>query len=775
MSSVCLMFLSAFLFTAENLETATLTGRVTDPSGAVIPGAVVRLTNKTSGEEVSVTTDRGGMFRAVSLRPANYDLAVDLPGFEPYLKTSVPLQAGETVNVEVALRISTLATEAVVTAKAPAGENAVETSPRNSLEVLEIREVRESVAKDLGEALTSLDGVWKVRKAGIANDVVVRGFQRGNIDVLIDGMRIYEACPSQMDPAAYHVDFAEIKTVEVTKGPFDFRDQGSLGGSVHVLLKEPESGFSVVPNLNVGSFQYYNPSLIFSGKKGPFNFLAGASYRRSDMYKDGLGRSATTYANYTASGADNPAFASQAGWTRIGADLSRNQSVELAYGHQADDLTLYPVLRMDAVWDTTDRFNAKWSLRELTGIVKTVRAQLYLTQVKQWMTDEYRVSGAGTPLGYSMGTISGTRALGGRLEAELHDTLVGVEVYDRGWSVATQMKASMGTAYAWQRALPDVRMVVGGFYAQHGRTFGRLYLNVAGRADAARSEARTPNLNTDIYWAYRNTRSMSASDLNPAGSVRLSYQLPRGAELFLGAGSAVRLPDPEERYYGLKRMGGDWVGNPNLRPTRNNEVDLGINLRNRYFSLRPTFFYSRLIDFVAVNEISKINPVMGVTNSNARSYENVDGRVYGGEIGYSVGFGRSLLLAGGLSYVRGIQYANAAAGMPRGNVAEIPPLKSRASLRYGNDWLFAEINGLVTGRQDNIDPRLLEKATAGYGVLGVKAGIHHRSLNLSGGADNLTNRYYYEHLSFQRDPDRLGARIPEPGRTFFLNLAYSFE
>jgi len=56
--------------------------------------------------------------------------------------------------------------------------------------LLDMSGVRESSAKDLGEALTALDGVWKIRKAGIANDLVIRGFQQNNINVLVDGSRI---------------------------------------------------------------------------------------------------------------------------------------------------------------------------------------------------------------------------------------------------------------------------------------------------------------------------------------------------------------------------------------------------------------------------------------------------------------------------------------------------------------------------------------------------------------------------------------------------------
>jgi iron complex outermembrane receptor protein len=140
-----------------------------------------------------------------------------------------------------------------------------------------------------------------------------------------------------------------------------------------------------------------------------------------------------------------------------------------------------------------------------------------------------------------------------------------------------------------------------------------------------------------------------------------------------------------------------------------------------------------------------------------------------------VAFNRSLLLAGGVSYARGIEYANPAAGMPGSNIAEMPPLKSRASLRYGNRLFFAEVEGRAAGRQDNVDPSLMERPTPGYALLGFRGGIHHKRLNLTAGVDNVFDRFYYDHLSFQRDPFRTGVRIPEPGRSLYLNLSIAFE
>ncbi len=759
---------------ADRTETpvrVSLSGRVSDPSGAVVSGATVKVTNRSNGEVISITSGESGEFSAQDLSAGNYDIIVSYPGFTPFSKTNVTMIPYQAQVMDFVLQLSGVNEQTTVTAKAPAGEGALETSPTNSHEVLEIREVRESSAKDMGEAISNLDGVWKVRKAGIANDVVIRGFQQGNIDVLIDGMRVYEACPSQMDPAAYHVDFAEVDKVDVTKGPFDTRNQGSLGGTVNVVSRMPGSGVLLTPNFATGSFGFYNPSVVASGSKRLMHSLGGYSYRRGDPFVSGSGHDFTYYANFTPAGANNAAFDSRTVWTRNTIDLAHNQHLTLSYGNQADGLTLYPTLKMDALYNNSHRIDGNWNLSQLTGVVKAVTAQAYFSQVVQWMTDHFRTTGGSGTLGYGMGTMAGTRTLGGRIEAEMPNMIAGVELYDRGWSAYNYQFQMATKSYLGQKSLADVRMIVAGIYSQYSHTFGKAFITAGGRLDTGASAALNKSVNTDLYWAYNSTRSTSASDVNPSANVKVAYLLPRGIELFAGVGSNVRLPDPEERYYGLKSMGRDWVGNPLLQPTRNSEGDLGFTYRSRYVSIRPTAFYSALSNFVAVTKERKVNPTPGIMNSTALSYQGVDAKLYGGEFSYSVEFTRSLLFSGGVSYTRGTHAAKTSEGMPGGDLAEIPPLKSRASLRYGTGLFFGEINGLAGGRQDKVDVLLNEQPTPGYGIFGVKGGLHTKNWNLSAGGENLANRFYYEHLSFVRDPDRLGIRIPEPGRAFYLNLS----
>lgn len=642
----------------------------------------------------------------------------------------------------------------------------------NFEESLEIRDVRESSAKDVGEALSKIDGVWKIRKGGIANDIVLRGFQRDNLNVLVDGVRIFGACPNRMDPPAFHVDFAEIQEVDVTKGAFDMRNQGSLGGVVNIVSKSPLSGFRITPNLAAGSFGFWNPSVTGSYLNDHFFVSGGQSFRRSEPYRDGLGKRFTEYANYRTDSQEANAFGVNTLWTRFGFSPRANHRAEFAYTRQGGDEVLYPYLQMDAVYDNADRASAAYSISGLQ-LVKQVRIQAYYTRVKHWMTDERRISSAGAPRPYSMATFAATKALGAKVETEFDYLVLGFESYDRNWNAVNTMR--MSGAYMDQHSIPDVGVRTAGAYAQYTRTFAeRVTLTGGARIDAAGSRAHTTSPVTDLFWAYKGTRSISATDANPSASFQVAYLLPRGFEVFTGVGRTARLPDPQERFFALRRMGTDWVGNPDLRPVRNTEADLGVAFRSRRVYVRPTLFYTRLTDYITVHNALRLNMAPAIMNTTARSYENVDAPMYGGELTYNIGLTRQLLLFGGASYTRGIKDTMPAMRIFDSNMAEMPPLKARAALRYGTRRFFAEVEGIAARAQNRVDADLRESRTPGYGLINAKTGIHTKRLNLAIGMDNLLDRYYCEAFSYQRDPFRLGVRVPEPGRSLYVSAGYNF-
>ncbi|MEJ2111794.1 MAG: TonB-dependent receptor [Acidobacteriota bacterium] len=157
---------------------------------------------------------------------------------------------------------------------------------------------------------------------------------------------------------------------------------------------------------------------------------------------------------------------------------------------------------------------------------------------------------------------------------------------------------------------------------------------------------------------------------------------------------------------------------------------------------------------------------------SARSYQNVDARIYGGEFLASYILTRNLSISTDLSYIRGTRDVVPSQGILTPDLAEIPPMRSSTRIRYVADRYSAEIEGTFSGEQRDVDTSLGERKTPGYGLANIRASTHFWKMHLRLALNNLFNRAYYEHLSYQRDPFRSGALVYEPGRNFYINISF---
>jgi iron complex outermembrane receptor protein len=769
----CLTCFLACVVVPLSLSAAeVLRGTVTDRSGAMVQGATVQLL--ADGRAVAETKTGGnGEFALAAPTGAraeeDYTILAAASGFAP-ASQAVRLADAANHKLALVLDIAPYRQSVEIQAATPANES-----------VFDMSGVRESAAKDVGEALTALDGVFKIRKAGIANDLVIDGFQQNNIVVLVDGSRTYGACPAHMDPPAEHVDFAEVDYVEVSKGAFDVTNQGSLGAVVNIVTKSPGMGFSLRPSLSAGSFDFFNPSVTASYGGRTFQILGGYSYRDSDPYNDGSGHAFTDYANYSASGKQQRAFDINTGWFETHFTLSDRQQISLNYTRQQAGLILYPYLTMDSDHDNADRATFKYTARDLTPILRNLRVESYFTQVRHFMSDDQRTSAMmGT---WMMAADASTRTIGGRVEGDLgQDITAGAETYHRNWDMLSYM--NMGGMMTVSPAIPDVNTETAGSFLNYRHAVtARLKLTAGLRFDHAQMEVGSAQASTDDYYQFHNTRRTVNDDNYGSGNARLSLALSKSSELFAGAGTTGRVPDAEERYIDLVGMGATTVGNPLLPMTRNTEITAGWSVDHARFYLRPAFFYSFLNNFILVNNQPQLNMPMDsgtmsgmdmAVMSTARSYTNVDARIYGGEMAYGVTLTPALSLSGGGSYSRGTVTPQMEVNVMSHNLPEMPPLRVWSALRYAHRWAFAELGTVVVNRQSLVDADLNEVPTAGYGLLNLKLGFTHRKLSGSFTVDNLLDRFYYEYLSYYRDPFASGVKVPEPGRNVFGQLRYSF-
>jgi Carboxypeptidase regulatory-like domain len=96
-----------------------IAGRVTDASGAVLPGVTVTVINMRTSDTRPTVTNEQGLFRAPNLNPSRYEIHVELPGFRKIIQQNVELSVSETLNLTFKLEIATLEETVTVSGESP--------------------------------------------------------------------------------------------------------------------------------------------------------------------------------------------------------------------------------------------------------------------------------------------------------------------------------------------------------------------------------------------------------------------------------------------------------------------------------------------------------------------------------------------------------------------------------------------------------------------------------------------------------------------------------
>jgi len=154
-----LTIVSAVTASAQT-ATGEVNGTVTDPNGAAVPGAVVKLINQATKGETEATTSQSGYFTFVNLRPASYVLMVETKGFKKSLTNPFALGVSETITQNVSLSVGEMS-EVVEIA---AGSELVQSSSSELGSVINERTVQDLPlnGRNFTQLLTLTPGVTPV-------------------------------------------------------------------------------------------------------------------------------------------------------------------------------------------------------------------------------------------------------------------------------------------------------------------------------------------------------------------------------------------------------------------------------------------------------------------------------------------------------------------------------------------------------------------------------------------------------------------------------------
>lgn len=638
-----------------------------------------------------------------------------------------------------------------------------------AIENVNIEDVKNA---DLAEMLTnSTPSISIQRRSGIANDVILRGQRKDDINIIVDDGKIYGACPNRMDPPTSHVITNNIKDVQVIEGPYDVEDFGTLSGLVKVTTTKPSKKLHGNANLNIGSWGYKKGSAYISGGNDKIRALIGASTEKSGQYEDGDGHTlaeqlkiatdgtANAGKQYKQSEFDRDAYKKTSFMGKVYVNVTDNQELQLGYtGNRSDDV-LYPSTPMDAISDDSDLFNAKYIIKNLSDYSDKLSFEYYYSTVDHPMTNQFRIMSGG-PTGTVANVLSST-IYGGKIinDFTLNDTKIayGIDTSKRNWDGRYWKKYTSSHPVAVNKSIPDVDTTNLGLFAKAKKSYGNFDMSSGIRYDHTKLEAG----NNDPDNTYNDISAYIFGYYNYSDYIKY----------FAGVGRSIRVPDGKESHIRGKDLTGTTegmlIGNPYLNETKNYEADLGVETDYDSFTLKAKVFYSILKDFI-------------VYNSTANQYQNTDAKLYGIEFSGVYNASDDLYFDYGIAYQRG-KKDDPLAGQTDTNLPSIPPIKANLGINYDYDsTLSMKAEVVASGKWSKYDEDNGEQEIDSWSVVNLKASKDfYRGFNLTVGVDNVFDKTYaisntYKDLSLISGSTGDVMLLNEPGRYFYMNLKYTF-
>src|SRR5262245_27045208 len=124
-SKVARVFLVFFVISSviingyAQVNNASITGLVADPTGAAVAGAVVNAKNQATNVDTEVKTDSSGYFTFPSLPVGSYVLTVEGQGFKKAKRDNVALEVGQKARIDFILQVGAVSETTSVVASAP--------------------------------------------------------------------------------------------------------------------------------------------------------------------------------------------------------------------------------------------------------------------------------------------------------------------------------------------------------------------------------------------------------------------------------------------------------------------------------------------------------------------------------------------------------------------------------------------------------------------------------------------------------------------------------
>jgi hypothetical protein len=209
---------------AGQVQTGSILVRVSDEQGSAVPGANITISSSALVAETATgVTDTGGAYRFPALPPGTYTVRVELQGFQIVVRENVSVQIGQTIPLDLTLRVAALAETVTVAGTSPVvdttsatvavnlGEQLLQTTPggRDIWSLVEYKVPSLLMSRpDVGGTSGGLQGVYSAR-----------GTPSSQNSQYLNGINVGD--PAAIGAAGYYYDFDAFEDIQVSTGAHD--------------------------------------------------------------------------------------------------------------------------------------------------------------------------------------------------------------------------------------------------------------------------------------------------------------------------------------------------------------------------------------------------------------------------------------------------------------------------------------------------------------------------------------------------------------------------
>ncbi len=634
--------------------------------------------------------------------------------------------------------------------------------------VLVPRGMNSTPAADGAAVLATAPGLTAGRMGGHGLELVIRGQQQNQLNIIDAGSFTYGACPNRMDPPTSSASFLRADEIVIERGYASVtHGPGGSGGTVVLNRKAPELGpdkrveghLSAGAGSNGTGTELGGQIAVDLGR----GFYAEAAAERKNVgnYVDGSGRTVRSAYDQTGAGVT-------LGYAANGVELAFD------YDYSLVEDALYPGAGMDSPLDETTIYRLRGGMDLNAGALRRIEGALFSSSVDHVM-DNYSLRPV---MLMAMRTPATSDTTGGNLEAQLdfgrttaklgidHQSNNRFAMMYAGMPPMIGMLNNADPSRARFLMWPDVTIKQTGLYLETETELSPKAMLKAGlRYDRVKASAGLANFapaldagntpNTYYTMQYGTTFNAPREEDNVGGLLRLEYALNPDTTLFAGLSRSVRTADATERAMGRA----NWVGNPDIDPEKHHQLDLGVQIDKGAWYLNASAYADWVDDYILRDQFS----VFGVT-----TYRNVSAELSGIEL--SAGWEQGpWAVWGDATWTQGRNTTD------NRNIAQIPPLHGQVSLAYGvNGWRAgARVNWAL--EQTDIDPARDPGQTPGFATLDLFGSyeLSEHAVVLAG-MNNVTDETYANHLSRANLFDPAVTQVNEAGRTLYLKVEAKF-